>query len=134
MDASTRSSNPARLDVDALTGLIIQQASHGKPLHICVDGINECKEPEILLDALEKVLCSTTQVHLLASSIDEVAIQKRLMSMPLLRQIALSPIRIKQDVILLIHSVLEKHAKMKNLPAELKREIFTSLADEAQGM
>ena len=124
----------AKLDVDVLVGLIVQQAKYREHLYIVVDGVNECSDPSGLVKAFESILNSATGVQLLISSINEKKIQQLLLLMPKIYEVTASSEMIKSDVSLLVHSALETHPRLKELPQTLRGDIATRLTYEAEGM
>ncbi len=127
-------SKSVKLDVDVLVDLIIQQAKYRKQLCIAIDGVNESSDPCGLLMAFERILNSTTGVKLLISSINEKGIEQSVLRMPKIYDITVSPQKVESDVSVLVHTALERHTRLKELPQSLKDEVATRLTDGAEGM
>ena len=128
------SSRPPQLDVGDLVKLIIRQAQNRKHLRLVIDGINECNDPNGLLETLEQISKSARGVQILISSINEKGIEKNVTCMPDFHGITISPKDIRDDVGVLVHSTLSSHVRLKALPQALKDDIVNKLTKGAEGM
>ena len=54
--------------------------------------------------------------------------------MPKIYEVTVSPKKIREDVGLLVHSALETHTRLQQLPQSLKHDIIVRLTNGADGM
>ena len=127
-------SKTARLDADVLVDLIIKQARQRGHLFIVVDGINECSDPQGVLEYFERILKGAPRVQLLVSSIYEKGIENSMNRMPRPFDMIISPKTINDDVRLHVKSALTTHPRLRQLPQSLKDEIVLKLTNGAAGM
>lgn len=123
-----------RLDTKRLIELIIERIRDIESTYLFIDGINECDDPEIVLQSLRNIIqsCPNSAVHLFVSSIDEKGIGPCMEKFSDLR--AAAQRYNHHDVSLLIQASLQKNPRLRRYNSLLKSEIQEALTHGAHGM
>jgi len=123
-----------RLDAKRLIELIIERIRDSENVYLFIDGINECVDPEIVLQSIQNITrsCPDNAVHLFISSIDEKGIGPYMETFPDLRAAALRYNH--HDISLLIQASLKTNPRLRRYNSLLKSEIQEALTHGAHGM
>ncbi len=123
-----------RLDADRLIQLIVERIRDVESAYLFIDGINECVDPEIVLQSLRNIIqsCPNNAVHLFISSIDEKGIGPCMEKFSDIRAAALRYNH--HDISLLIQASLETNPRLRRYNSLLKSEIQEALTHGAHGM
>jgi len=130
-----KGSTPVRpLDAKRLIELIIERIRDIESAYLFIDGINECVDPETVLQLLQNITrsCPDNAIHLFISSIDEKGVGPCMETFPDLRAAALRYNH--HDISLLIQASLERNPRLRRYNNLLKSEIKEALTHGAHGM
>ena len=125
---------PGRMDPATLAKLLRMQDESRGHLYILIDGLNECGNPEEILDALEEATKTSVPIRIFISSINEKGIGNRLSHFPSLSVQSLRPGSVKPDIAVHVENALATQPRLRQLPSTLKSEIKHALTQGAQGM
>ena len=127
---------PTRPEKQTLVNAMCQRAGSENPTYFLIDGLNECGDPTEILEALQSVTETCSNVRILISSINEKGIEEQLERFPKVHIETLSPrsANMRHDIHLLISSSLNTSSRLKRLPADLKADVEYALTHGAQGM
>lgn len=131
------SDKPARLNLNELIKLIIEQMQCLQTTYVVVDAINECGDSYEVLESLKTIVNSLptkTILHLFLSSINEKCLETSLQKMPYIIIETLRPRDIWNDVHLYVEANLEAHPRLRQYNPWLKSKIKLALTGSAQGM
>ena len=134
--ASTGAGKPRHLEELELVGLIAQKLSSHEELYLLIDGVNECEDPQSILQWIANIVtsCSNCSIRLFISSINEKDIEISIDGLPNARTENLRQIDIRNDVRSLVLASLESDSRLRRHSPELKGEIETALTKGAMGM
>lgn len=123
-----------KMDADQSVPLIIERIREQGKTFVFVDAVNECSNPEEVLNPLKTIANSCDNVHMFFSSINEKGIEDFLQQMPRLMIRALEPWHMMDDIHMLVQANLETHPRLRHHTPQLKNEITQALSCGAQGM
>lgn len=123
-----------RLNPERLIELIIERIRDIEATYLFLDGINECDDPEVMLQSLRDIIqsCPNSAVHLFVSSIDEKGVGRCMENFSDLRAAAQRYNQV--DISLLIQASLETNPRLRRYNNLLKSEIQEALTHGAHGM
>jgi hypothetical protein len=132
------STSPPKLKARQLLELLLEVVQIKPKTYLFIDAVNECNEPEEILDLLGK-LSETgpeTQVHIFLSSINEKGIEEQLdqWKPPFFIAVTLRARDIQDDIDLLIQASIASSSRLSKQPEIVKKEITDVLKGGAQGM
>ena len=123
-----------KMNADQSVPLIIERIREQGQAFIFVDAVNECSNPEEVINPLKTIANSCENVHMFFSSINEKGIDDSLQQMPRLMIRALDPWHMMDDIHMLVQANLETHSRLRHHTPQLKDEITQALTRGAQGM
>ena len=129
-------SKPRPLEESEIVDLIVESLRERQNLYILVDGINECENPQSILNWLSVIShsSSTCFIHLFIASINEKDIEHAMDSLPNVTTETVRQIDIQHDVHGLVKASLESDPRLRRHSPELKEEIEWALTTGAKGM
>lgn len=135
-ERGTATLRPRALEETELVDLIVQNLQKRENVFILLDGINECEEPQHIIDELSSIMaaCPACSIHLFISSINEKDIEQALEELPNVATETLRQVDIQNDVRSLVLASLETDPRLRRHGAELKEEIEWALTRGAKGM
>ncbi|KAL8785844.1 MAG: hypothetical protein Q9195_008468 [Heterodermia aff. obscurata] len=134
--ASKGAPKTRHLEEEETADLIIQCLQTRKSIYIVLDGINECEDPQSILQWLSKIItsCANCVVRLFVSSINEKDIEAAIETLPNLTTEALRQGDTRNDIRSLVLANLESDPRLRRHNPELKGEIDRALTKGAKGM
>ena len=132
----TSTLGPRTIDEDRILELIISSLRRRESLYILIDGVNECNDPQYIIERLSKIIaaCPTCSIHLFISSINEKDIDHIIEALPDVTTETLRPKDIQNDIRSLVLASLETDPRLRRHNAKLKEEIEWALTRGANGM
>ena len=136
LENSSSTSRARGITEAQIADLIVQSLQGREEIFLLLDGINECEDPQVILDGLAKIIgsCSECSVHLFISSINEKDIGSAMEALPNVMMETLRQVDIQNDVRSLVLSTLETDPRLRRQSPELKKEIDWALTQGAKGM
>ena len=124
------------INEDRIVELIISSLRRRESLYILIDGLNECNDPQYIIERLSKIItaCPTCSIHLFISSINEKDIDHTIEALPDVTTETLRPNDIQNDIRSLVLASLETDPRLRRHNAKLKEEIEWALTRGANGM